>query len=526
MNTVVSRFLDLPTWTKLTALVAASVIALLTCLGLSWDTNHSSSTTSKQLRDLNSADAIALQLNGLAGELKSQVLSSILSDDTARQQDAIKDQAATAQGLVTELDALELPAGSQVTVDRINTVMNEYLSVVDTFVQGAKADPTTARLNWEQVGVDNYLVSAVTANGRAYFAQQVDAAEASQAATARRHFLTMVIAVAVAALVLVVIARFVVTAVTRPLVRVRRSVDAMAEGILTVPADVHSKDEIGQMAVALDRARDQVRAVVTSVSTSATALADSARQMAGNSSTMVASAATSSTQAGEASGVAADVSNNVQAIAKGSEEMDSAIREIARSASEAADVASQAVEVAGSTTAQIGRLGESSAQIATVVEMITSIAEQTNLLALNATIEAARAGESGKGFAVVANEVKDLSRATAQATGEITKWVTSIQTDTGDVVTAIGEISSVIDRIRDYQNVIATAVEEQSSTAAEISRGVMALSDGARGMATNVSTIADATRITTHGLSESEASVAELSRMAAELQSRVNQFTV
>ncbi|GLY28922.1 methyl-accepting chemotaxis protein [Kineosporia sp. NBRC 101731] len=523
---LVSRFLDLPTWTKLTALVAASVLALLTCLGLSAETNHSSTTTSKALRNLNDADAIVLQLNEIATELKAQALSSILSSSPATQQKAVEEQAAAANDLIAQLDAVPLAAENQVPVDRIKTVYADYLSVVTRFVAGAIADPTTAQLNWEQVGVDNYLVSAVTKNGRAHFSEQVDVAQKHQQSTQNRRFLTMVIAVVIASLVLVVIARFVVTSVTRPLVRVRQSVDAMAGGVLTVPADVHSRDEIGQMAEALDRARNQVRTMVTSVSASATSLADAARQMTSNSSTMVASAQTSSGQAKEASAVAVDVSENVQAIAKGSEEMDAAIREIARSASEAAGVAGEAVDVASSTTTRVARLGESSAEIATVVEMITSIAEQTNLLALNATIEAARAGESGKGFAVVANEVKDLSRATAQATGEITKWVTSIQGDTEEVVTAISDITSVIDRIRNYQTVIASAVEEQSATAAEINRGVTALSHGAQGMATNVSTIAEASRVTTDGLSASEVAVADLSRMAAELQGRVNQFSV
>jgi methyl-accepting chemotaxis protein len=522
----VSRFLDLPTWTKLTALVAASVIALVTCLGLSAATNHSSTTTSRQLRDLNTADAVVLQLDAVAAELKSQALSAILSSSPERQQQAITTQSATAAALIAQLQKLALPSANRATVDRINTVFTDYQAVVSRFAGNAGTDPATARLNWEQVGVDNYLVSAVTKKGRAYFAEQVTRAQAEQSSTQRKHFLTMVAAVVIASLVLALIARFVVTAVTRPLVRVRRTVDAMAAGVLTVPADVRSRDEIGQMAVALDRARDQVRSMVTSVSASATALSGAAQQMASNSSTMVSSAQTSSGQAKQASAVAADVSDNVQAIARGSEEMDAAIREIARNAGEAAGVAGQAVDVARSTTTQVGRLGESSAEIATVVAMITTIAEQTNLLALNATIEAARAGESGKGFAVVANEVKDLSRATARATGEITKWVTSIQGDTHEVVGAIGEISEVIDRIRDYQTVIASAVEEQSATAAEINRGVMALSGGAREMASNVSTIADASRVTTDGLSESEAAVARLSRMAAELQGRVNQFTV
>ena len=62
----------------------------------------------------------------------------------------------------------------------------------------------------------------------------------------------------------------------------------------------------------------------------------------------------------------------------------------------------------------MSRLGVSSAEISSVVGVISSIAEQTNLLALNATIEAARAGELGKGFAVVANEVKELANSHGQ----------------------------------------------------------------------------------------------------------------
>jgi methyl-accepting chemotaxis protein len=113
-----------------------------------------------------------------------------------------------------------------------------------------------------------------------------------------------------------------------------------------------------------------------------------------------------------------------------------------------------------------------------VIKVITSIAQQTNLLALNATIEAARAGEAGKGFAVVANEVKELAKETAKATEDISQKIEAIQSDTRSAVQAIAEISSIISKINDYQNTIASAVEEQTATTNEIARNVTEAAKG------------------------------------------------
>jgi methyl-accepting chemotaxis protein len=134
-------------------------------------------------------------------------------------------------------------------------------------------------------------------------------------------------------------------------------------------------------------------------------------------------------------------------------------------------------------------LGESSAEVGEVVRVITSIAQQTNLLALNATIEAARAGESGKVLAVVANEVKELAKATAKATDDISRKIGAIQNDTHSAVEAINEITTIISQINDIQNTIASAVEEQTATTNEIALNVAEAAKGSAEIAKTSSSL-------------------------------------
>jgi methyl-accepting chemotaxis protein len=204
--------------------------------------------------------------------------------------------------------------------------------------------------------------------------------------------------------------------------------------------------------------------------------------------------------------------------------MGASIHEIAENAFEAARVGTAAVTMADATNSTVARLGDSSEEIGQVVNLITAIAEQTNLLALNATIEAARAGESGRGFAVVAAEVKELARQTSQATRDISTRIEAVRTETRDAVTGIAEISQVITRINDFQNTIASAVEEQTATTNEVNRNVGNAATGTSEIAQNIAGVADAASSTTRGVAEAHRSATELARMSAQLRELVGRF--
>ncbi|MHC4954792.1 MAG: methyl-accepting chemotaxis protein [Planctomycetota bacterium] len=320
----------------------------------------------------------------------------------------------------------------------------------------------------------------------------------------------------------ILVTRAVVGPIAEVVARLREI--AQGKGDLTTRLVIRTDDEIGELAGWFNEFLENQRSKIGSIARNSSHLQVASEGLAVVSDQMASTAEETSVQANVVAESSEEVSGNLDKVATAADELNSVVREIARSAVEAAKVAVSAVREAENTTTTVARLGESGNEIGAVIKVINSIAEQTNLLALNATIEAARAGEAGKGFAVVANEVKELAKETASATEDIGSRIESIQSDTAASVAAIEGIRTVITRISEIQNTIATAVEEQTTTTNEIGRNVTEAASGSAEIARSIAAVADAARMTASGVHQTRTSAGELAKMAADLDAVVAGF--
>ncbi|HCJ12014.1 MAG: hypothetical protein A2Y14_01725 [Verrucomicrobia bacterium GWF2_51_19] len=258
---------------------------------------------------------------------------------------------------------------------------------------------------------------------------------------------------------------------------------AQGEGDLTQRLAGTTKDEVGELErwfnVFIEKIQHLIsesKRKVLTLSQGSTALAESSKllltvsQHTYDQSELVSASGQSLTEKIQLmNGASEELVDVIQNVSSSIEEMNASISEIAKSCTQESDIARTAKDKVLETSKTMEQLRQASMNISKVVDFISNIAHKTRLLALNATIEAASSGAAGKGFAVVANEVKELARQSAEATGHILENVNAVQKSAQIAINSISAISIVIENIDQLSSSIATTIEEQSATTKEIS---------------------------------------------------------
>jgi len=300
----------------------------------------------------------------------------------------------------------------------------------------------------------------------------------------------------------------------------------MGAGDFTRSIDIRDNTETGRVLESLQIMNTNISGLVFQMTETGKNVNSGAKILADASQNLSSGIEQISQQTASISSASNQMNQNLQVVSSAVEEMSISIGEVATKASDGARVSKEAATIAKETQGLVRDLGTGAANIGKVIEIIAKIAEQTNMLALNASIEAAGAGEAGKGFAVVASEVKELAKQTAASSEDIKKQIQAIQKSTDETITAIGNITGIINRVNEGNASIASAVEEQSMTTKEIASNVNQISSASGEINKNISGISLAVTDSAKDAHKISELSSELKRLSDFLSSTVQEFRV
>lgn len=319
-----------------------------------------------------------------------------------------------------------------------------------------------------------------------------------------------------------------------------KSMEIISNGDLThrMQGDYHNRyklymDTINNLGESLENVVIQVTEAVSATVSASDQISSSSEEMAAGAQEQSAQTNEVATAVEEMTKTILETTKNADLAAESAKKAGSFAKEGGEVVNETIDGMARIADVVKKSAITIKALGGSSDQIGEIVQVINDIADQTNLLALNAAIEAARAGEQGRGFAVVADEVRKLAERTTKATKEIAAMIKQIQKDTGEAVSAMELGTSEVEKGRmltdkagmalkeiiegsseviNIVSMVASASQEQSAAAEQISKNIEAISSVTNQNAAGTQQIARAAE--------------DLNRLTNNLQSTIEHFKI
>jgi methyl-accepting chemotaxis protein PixJ len=316
-------------------------------------------------------------------------------------------------------------------------------------------------------------------------------------------------------------------------------VDPVSQGDLTIRAQV-TEDEIGTIADSYNATIESLRKIVAQVQRVTIEVTETAIQNESDVSLLQEEIAEQVENIASALDRIEAMSRSSAMVSQSAEQAEEALQK-AQESVEKGDIAmnrtvKSILEIRTTVqkaAEQVRKLGDASQKISNVVNLISRFAAQTHLLALKASIEAARAGEQGQGFAVIANEVRSLATQSAEATADIEKLVTEIQSETKIVVTAmeegseqVVEGSKLVEQTRQSLNQITAATIQINELVETIAAAAFEQSENSEEVSEKMSEVARVTEKTTASVGKLSESFRQLLDTAKELESNVAKFKV